>query len=62
MSWAGDVISGGTGLDPGLKEIMRLTDSRDDHQKAIVAVKILIPSDDSAHLRVYQGMTTISCL
>ena len=55
VTWTGDVISGGVGLNPGEAEVLRLADRRDAKLKEIAkALMSTSPVDETARFVIYQ--------
>ena len=58
VKWANNIISGGVGLTPGTKEVMRLEDKGDRYGKIVTLANMLTdPHDKSAVFTFYPGIT-----
>ena len=57
VKWANNVISGGVGLMPGTKEVMRLEDKGDRYGKVVTLANVLTePNDENAAFTFYPGI------
>ena len=57
VKWANGVISGGIGINPGTKEIARLSDTGERYGKVITLLNVVTePNDDSAVFTFGRGM------
>ena len=55
VTWRHDVISGGVGLNPGTKVVMRLSDLRGSSDKAVVmATMTTLPYDDTVNFKIFR--------
>ena len=58
VSWKDDVISGGIGLSPGTKELMRLVDGRKADKSVSLAKMTTTPVDESATFKTFRSEYT----
>ena len=57
VKWANNIISGGVGLTPGTKEVMRLEDKGDRYGKVVALANVLTePNDENAAFTIYPGI------
>ena len=57
VKWANNVISGGVGLIPGTKEVMRLEDKGERYGKIVTLANVLTePNDENAAFTIYPGI------
>ena len=59
VSWKDDVISGGIGLSPGTKELVRFVDRRKGGNESVTAAHITtIPADVNATFKIFRSEWT----
>ena len=58
VSWKDDVISGGIGLSPGTKELMRLVDGRKGDKSVTHAKMTTTAADESAIFKTFRSEYT----
>ena len=57
VKWANNIISGGVGLIPGTKEVIRLHDKVERYGKIVTLVNVLTdPHDENDVFTFYPGM------